>query len=463
MGIVMTRSNGTTYKLYWAKSNLCTSGLCANPEDYGDYFAWGETNGKSLYDRRSYKWFSGPLNNTTVLKYNYMSSYGEVDNIHVLQRGEKAGETMDDAARAKLGGKWRMPTFIEWKTLVSECKWTWTENYNETGVKGFIVIAGNGNRIFLPAAGRRDGYNLKYAGFYGYYWSSSIRSFLSPGEPYSPQFSPTCAASINFSSSEVSLYNIIDRSFGFSVRPVYEGTAGSDSDGLLTKANTGDANAQFELGENYYKYQDYEEAVRWYRRAAEQGFAPAQENLGLCYERGQGVQKDYAEAVKWYRKAAEQGNAAAQNNYANCLYAGKGGVPQDYTEAAKWYQKAAEQGDEYGQFNLGACYFFGVGVLKDYAEAVKWYRKAAEQGNVYAQHNLGECYFSGEGVQKDYTEAVKWYRKAAEQGNASAQYRLGECYRNGRGVPRDITEAVKWYRKAAEQGNASAKAALKVL
>ena len=231
-------------------------------------------------------------------------------------------------------------------------------------------------------------------------------------------------------------------------------------------AEQGNAKAQHNLGYCYYDgqgvSQDYTEAVKWYRKAAEQGNAKAQNNLGLCYYDGQGVSQDYAEAVKWYRKAAEQGNAVAQNNLGYCYEQGQG-VTQDYTEAVKWYRRAAEQGDAAAQHNLGYCYQYGQGVSQDYAEAVKWYRKAAEQGNADAQCNLGYCYQYGQGVSQDYAEAVKWYRKAAEQGHASAQNNLGVCYQYGQGVTKDIIKAIEWYKKAAAQGNKTAKDNLKDL
>ena len=173
-------------------------------------------------------------------------------------------------------------------------------------------------------------------------------------------------------------------------------------------------------------------------------------------------QENYAEAARWYRKAAEQGNVAAQY-YLGVCYASGQGVPQDYAEAVKWYRKAAEQGYAKAQYNLGVCYDNGQGVPQDYAEAVKWYRKAAEQGLALAQYNLGICYDNGQGVPQDYAEATKWYRKAAEQGVAAAQYNLGDCYKKGQGVPQDYAEAVKWYRKAAEQGQPDAIEALKNL
>ncbi len=210
--------------------------------------------------------------------------------------------------------------------------------------------------------------------------------------------------------------------------------------------------------------QDYAEAVKWYRRAAEQGDAYAQNNLGLMYANGKGVPQDYAEAVKWYRRAAKwyQGNATAQHNL-GLMYANGKGVPQDYAEAVKWYRRAAEQGDAYAQNNLGAMYANGEGVPQDYAEAVKWYRLAAEQGDALAQNNLGAMYANGEGVPQDYAEAVKWYRRAAGQGYALAQNNLGAMYANGEVVPQDYAEAVKWYRLAAEQGHALAQRNLGIM
>jgi TPR repeat protein len=86
--------------------------------------------------------------------------------------------------------------------------------------------------------------------------------------------------------------------------------------------------------------QDFAEAMKWYRKAAIQGHAMAQNDLGFMYDNGRGVTQDYAEAVNWYRKAAEQGNAEAQYNLGFMYYEGQG-VPQDYAEAVKWWSRAA--------------------------------------------------------------------------------------------------------------------------
>ena len=204
------------------------------------------------------------------------------------------------------------------------------------------------------------------------------------------------------------------------------------------------------------------EAVKWYRKAAEQGNVHAQNRLGFSYLKGNGVAKNATEAVKWLRKVAEQGDAVAQNALGYCHEQGNG-VAKNYEEALKWYRKAAGQGNVYAQRSLGYYYLIGRSVVKDHVEAVKWFRKAAEQGHAQAQYDLGCRYANGEGVAKDMKEAVKWYRKAAEQGNANAQYNLGFMYYHGLGVLQDETEATRWCRKAAEQGHADAKHDLSVI
>ena len=230
---------------------------------------------------------------------------------------------------------------------------------------------------------------------------------------------------------------------------------------LRAVAERGDAQSQFELGCAFFSgslgvAKDEAEAVKWFRKAAEQGSADAQCNLGFCYAKGDGVAKDEAEAVKWFRKAAEQGDAQAQCNLGAAYYSGQG-VAKDVEEAGKWTRKAAEQGNSLAQLKLGLGYEDGVGVAKDYGEAVKWYRKAAEQGSAVAQFGLGFRYDRGEGVAQDAAEAVRWYRRAAEQGFMNAQFMLGLCYEQGDGVAKDYVEAYKWLLLAAGQGYEDAK------
>ncbi len=229
---------------------------------------------------------------------------------------------------------------------------------------------------------------------------------------------------------------------------------------VKAKAEAGDVESEFQLGRCYANGEgvakNQVEAVKWFRKAAEQNHTVAQFDLGLCYHNGDGVAKNQVEAAKWFRKAAERGLAKAQGALGWYYFNGKG-VPRDFAESVKWSRKAAEQGNSLGQDTLGMCFFNGEGVPRDFAEAVKWFRKAAEQNLADAQFNLGSCYRQGEGAAKDLVEAVKWFRKAAEQNLTEAQYNLGLCYAKGEGVAKNEVEAYTWWLVAAGQGNEVAK------
>ncbi len=199
LGIVMTREDGTTYNLYWAKSNLCENGLCANPEDYGDYYAWGETKPKSDFSWSSYKWCNG--NSNSLTKYNTSSEYGTVDNKTAL-------DLADDPARATLGGKWRLPNEAEWDALMRQCTWTWT---TINGKDGRLGTAQNGNSIFLPAAGFMGYDKLRDDGSCGYYWSPVLCTEETPEKAYGTYFHSTHY-----------YWTDLNRCYGFSVRPVSE-------------------------------------------------------------------------------------------------------------------------------------------------------------------------------------------------------------------------------------------------
>jgi TPR repeat protein len=143
------------------------------------------------------------------------------------------------------------------------------------------------------------------------------------------------------------------------------------------------------------------------------GDAQAQTNLGRNYECGLlGFSQDFAEAAEWYRKAAEQGFAKAQYNLGTLYQFGRG-VLQDFALAAIWYRKAAEQGDALAQFCIGALYHDGQGVPQNYAQAAAWYRKAAEKANAFAEYRLSSLYDLGLGVTQSYTEAYFWLTLAA--------------------------------------------------
>ena len=196
LGMVTYGDDKTKYNLYWAASNLSENGLCPNPEDYGDYYAWGETEASIFYDWTNYKWGYG----THFSKYNTVSNRGTVDNKWIL-------EPEDDVAHVKLGGNWRMPTRVEWKELLTSSTCTWTTVNDVNGLK---VTGPNGNSIFLPAAGYRYKWSDPEGGSVGLYWSSTLHT----------QF-PDHSYCIIFNSTETDEGWFYDFRFkGFSIRPV---------------------------------------------------------------------------------------------------------------------------------------------------------------------------------------------------------------------------------------------------
>ena len=164
--------------LKWATCNVGAS----LPEEYGDYYAWGEIETKSEYTKDNSKTDGKSMSDIS-------------------------GNSIYDVARAKWGGSWRLPTKKELEELESKCKWKWT---TINGKKGYKVIGPNGNSIFMPAAGYRDGSSLDYAGKYGKYWSSA---------PYESR--DYCAYCLFFDSS-YQPYAWFYRLYGQSVRPVSE-------------------------------------------------------------------------------------------------------------------------------------------------------------------------------------------------------------------------------------------------
>ena len=177
----------------WATCNVGAN----SPEEYGSYYAWGETEEKSNYYWDTYKWCNGSSSKMT--KYCTSSSYGTVDNKTVL-------DLEDDVAHVKWGGSWRMPTLEEQKELKNNCTWSWT---TQNGVNGYKVTSKtNGNSIFLPAAGYRRGTYLYDSGSDGNYWSSSLN------EGYSD-----LAYRLYFYSGHCGWY-VSSRFLCFTVRPV---------------------------------------------------------------------------------------------------------------------------------------------------------------------------------------------------------------------------------------------------
>ncbi len=273
-------------------------------------------------------------------------------------------------------------------------------------------------------------------------------------------------------------------------------------------ADQGDSRAQIALAGMYYDGrgvdQNFQEALRLYRKAASQGEAGAQYALGGMYYLGQCVQKDFTEAANWFMKAAKQNHPEAQRALGWAYDRGQG-VPKNRDEAIIWFKKAARlghkgalktlkkmginldpqepreqepqdfspkelpdmgspekqeqpsevdllieqahQGDPEAQYQLSKRYYRGQGVPQDQGASQKWLERSATKGFVEAQFSLGVMH---------YKEAVKWFQRAAEAGSDKAQFSLAVMFMEGRGVQRDRNEAIKWFKQAAKNGNRDA-------
>lgn len=181
--------------LLWATRNVGAS----SPEDYGAYFAWGETSSKSVYDWATYRWcYNGMSYQLTKYCTDYFYGYNSfTDGLTTLQPD-------DDAATVNYGG--RTPTIDEWGELISN---TTGQCVMQNGVNGVLLMGSNGSSLFLPAAGYRLDSSLVREGLYGHYWSSSIYGFY-----------PVCACCFDFNSNGPNLYNHADRNYGRTIRAV---------------------------------------------------------------------------------------------------------------------------------------------------------------------------------------------------------------------------------------------------
>jgi localization factor PodJL len=158
---------------------------------------------------------------------------------------------------------------------------------------------------------------------------------------------------------------------------------------LRAAALKGDPTAAYEIGVRFAEGKgvaaNFDEAGKWYDRAAQAGVVPAIFRLGTLYEKGLSVKKDVDIARRYYIQAAERGNAKAMHNLA-VLDADGGGKGANYKSAAQWFRKAADRGVADSQFNLGILYARGIGVEQNLAESFKWFSLAAAQGDADAGH-----------------------------------------------------------------------------
>lgn len=226
--------------------------------------------------------------------------------------------------------------------------------------------------------------------------------------------------------------------------------------GLMPRAQAGEAEAQFQVGELLYAgrgvVEDRGKAARWYERAALQGHSGAQRALGYMLLVGECGPPDPASGLRWLRHAATQGDATAAANLGTCYERGRG-VTADPGQALRWYRRASQLGLARGRRSLAQLLAEGAeGVPADPYLAYALCLHEALAGDAAAQNTVGRFVMDGTGVSADPARAVAWYRKAAAQGHALAQYNLAGCLSLGIGAPEDREGAIELYYQAASQG-----------
>ena len=196
----------------------------------------------------------------------------------------------------------------------------------------------------------------------------------------------------------------------------------TDMDAVRSKAEAGDAAAEYELGRSMLSRRptdsELASAMTWLRRSAEQGYAPAEYLYGGIFRDGRW--KDPKQLVHWWMKAAEQGDVNAQVWLGAFYEQGRYGIERDYFKAFKWLSLAAKQGQPDAQVTLGQMYENGRGVPRDYAVAAYWYRKAADHtlnlgGAGLGANSLVQLYEDGHVTSQDYVFVYLSYAYAQDK------------------------------------------------
>lgn len=246
------------------------------------------------------------------------------------------------------------------------------------------------------------------------------------------------------------------------------------------------ARLNYQAGRALTNANNYDEALRYYKRANELGSIPAKVGMAFQYEFGQSVQADTKLACDLYLEAAKAGSSFGALRTGLCYQDGRGGN-KDIKESIRWYSNAGAMGFLYlgdlyadvssefanqaaalkayrrsyeagiplGAYYIGEMYEYGKGIPVDYAEAMRWYLLAAEHiGD--GSNSVGDLYYYGKGVEQSYVEAMKWYRKAAQRGDRDAMTNIGILYDDGKGTEPDAAAALEWYKKAVEKDESEA-------
>lgn len=205
---------------------------------------------------------------------------------------------------------------------------------------------------------------------------------------------------------------------------------------------------------------DPAQARQWFAKAAEVGYVPAENTLGVAYQSGYGGEKNARKARDILKRAADAGYAPAQYNLARLYYFGEDGVPRDAQLAGAWFEAAAKAGHPGALYFAGEMYDRGEGVAVNQDKAIVYYKEAALKGNATAQNALGSYFYRGQLVPRDLALARRWFEAAAKQGQSEAMVSVGVMASLGEGGPKDLSQAYSWLTLAKAAGAEAAGPAL---
>lgn len=260
--------------------------------------------------------------------------------------------------------------------------------------------------------------------------------------------------------------------------------SGSTDQRKITLGKSGDPEAQFEAGITCINDLRDEDAVRYFKLAADQGYARAQSMLswgyfhglgglqqdeqmafsladasakqgdpfgeyllGLYYANGIGVDKNNKAAAKWYKLSADQGNAMSKADYGWLLIFGDN-IPHDYERGCALLKEAYDEGVDTAAPCIARFYLD----RDDTKNAAKWCRLAGETGDAKGWVMLGVLYENGDGVRKNLREAFKCYENAKNLNDAEGKFHLSRMYLDGRGTKQNTKQGIHWLTESAEQG-----------
>ncbi|GEM_PF-1398766 len=197
---------------------------------------------------------------------------------------------------------------------------------------------------------------------------------------------------------------------------------------------------------------DQAAARKWYAKAADFGFVPALNTLGLASQAGAGGPKDLKQARAYFQKAAEEGYVPAQFNLARLYYAGGEGVAQDYAQAGAWFAEAGKSGHARSLYAMARMYDLGEGVKADQSKAIVYYKEAALKLVPEAQSALATYFYTGEQVPKNLATARQLFNQAAMGGDSEAMFNLAAMLVSGEGGDKDLGMAYAWLSLAKASG-----------